>query len=64
MLGFIDLKWPRVTERSNVGLFFSQWLVMVCYHYSVTDPNLKPIFCVHSSIKAADDDAGNLQPVF
>ena len=22
-----------------------------CYHYSVTDPNLKPIFCVHSSIK-------------
>ena len=27
---------------------------MVCYHYhdySVTDPNLKPIFCVHSSIE-------------
>ena len=29
----------------------SQWLLMVCYHYSVTDPNLKPIFCVHSSIE-------------
>ena len=24
---------------------------MVCYHYSVTDPNLKPIVCVHSSIE-------------
>ena len=24
---------------------------MVCYHYSVTDPNREPIFCVHSSIK-------------
>ena len=24
---------------------------MVCYHYSVTDSNLKPIFYVHSSIK-------------
>ena len=32
-----------------MGFFFSQWLLMVCYHYSVTD--LKPIFCVHSSIK-------------
>ena len=24
---------------------------MVCYHYSVTDPNLKIIVCVHSSIE-------------
>ena len=24
---------------------------MVCYHHSVKDPNLKPIFCVQSSTK-------------
>ena len=23
--------------------FFSQWHLVVCYHHSVTDPNLKPI---------------------
>ena len=44
---------------------------MVCYHYSVTDPNLKPIFCVHSSIKPVNvisnafinDETSNLKPL-
>ena len=27
---------------------------MFCYHHSVTDPNLKPIFCIQSSTKPVD----------
>ena len=33
-----------VNQFSQIG-FFSQWHLVVCYHHSVTDPNLKPIFC-------------------
>ena len=32
-----------VNQFSQNG-FFSQWHLVVCYHHSVTDPNLKPIF--------------------
>ena len=34
--------------------FFSQWHLVVCYHHSETDPNLKPIFCVQSSTKSVE----------
>ena len=41
----------QFSQLNQWEFFFSQWLLMVCYHYLVTNPNLKPIFCVHSSIK-------------
>ena len=34
--------------------FFSQWHLVVCYHHSETDPNLKPIFSVQSSTKSVE----------
>ena len=55
VVNHVGLYWSKVAEGYSAfqrrSCFFSQWLLMVCYHYSVTDPNLKPIFCVHSSIK-------------
>ena len=55
VVNHVGLYWSKVAEGYSAfqrrSWFFSQWLLMVCCHYSVTDPNLKPIFCVHSSIK-------------
>ena len=48
MLGFMDLMWPRVFRRSNVGLVFNGYHASVCYLYAfLTSSENTTWFCVH-----------------
>ena len=37
---------------------------MVCYRYSVTDPNLKPIVCVHEPVNVISNAFINENQLF
>ena len=50
ILGFMDLRWPRVYRRSNVGLVYisAHWPVLVSPHITIVSGIVVKLWCFYS----------------